>query len=346
MRSCGRSDLSLGQLATLLVIAKAGLVRRIGTSGASADLDPSTLTRNLSCRTTTRIQEVANSSARGRADPVRSPHREGRAIIKRPPQPRGRKARQRASRKTWPRAGRGAHQIFRAHGADASSADPSAPLFVHLFARRKCVRVSFRKERTGASSEGPAAGRPPSSPRANMSIRYEKSGNGPLPRAPAHDPTQLEYFLPLSRSPLPQAHGYAVDLPGHGLAISLDPAATPDEPYLRDAIATFIKRLDLRDVTLRKRSAGPVIAPSPSPSWRRLAGRVRAALRAQSYGHYETRSGDGIRRGNLFANVIVAALCRSPCSEPSSRQLENRAILAGRHGPMDTTMPAIYPPIS
>ena len=82
-----------GQLAMLLVIAKAGLVRRIDI-GRITDLDPSTLTRNLPLLLEDDwIEEVANSSD-GRGNPVRITAK-GRAIIKKAVAP-WKKAQQRA----------------------------------------------------------------------------------------------------------------------------------------------------------------------------------------------------------------------------------------------------------
>jgi DNA-binding MarR family transcriptional regulator len=69
-----------GQLVMLIVIAKAGLVRRIDI-GRITDLDPSTLTRNLSLLLDDGwIEEVADSSD-GRGNPVRITAK-GRAIIR------------------------------------------------------------------------------------------------------------------------------------------------------------------------------------------------------------------------------------------------------------------------
>jgi DNA-binding MarR family transcriptional regulator len=69
-----------GQLAMLLVIAKAGPIRRIDI-GRITDLDPSTLTRNLSLLLEDDwIDEVTNSND-GRGNPVRITAK-GRAIIR------------------------------------------------------------------------------------------------------------------------------------------------------------------------------------------------------------------------------------------------------------------------
>lgn len=159
-----------------------------------------------------------------------------------------------------------------------------------------------------------------------LSIRYEKSGNGP-PLVLLHTiRTQLEYFRYLAPLLAGRYTVYAVDLPGHGQS-PIDHAAKFDEPYFRDAIATFIKRLDLQDVTLVGESIGAVIALTVASE---LPGRVKAVFALNPY-DYETRYGDGIRRGNLFANVIVGTL-QIPVVGRIFAQLENRAILGAVMG--------------
>jgi pimeloyl-ACP methyl ester carboxylesterase len=154
-----------------------------------------------------------------------------------------------------------------------------------------------------------------------LSIRYEKIGSEP-PLLLLHTiRTQLEYFRYLAPLLAGSYTVYAVDLPGHGQS-PIDPTARFDEPYLREAITAFIKRLDLKDLTLVGESIGAVLALTVASE---LPGRVKAVFALNPY-DYETRYGDGIRRGNLFANVIVGCL-QIPVLGAAFAHLENRAIL-------------------
>ena len=136
-----------------------------------------------------------------------------------------------------------------------------------------------------------------------VNLRYQKSGDGP-PLVLLHTiRTQIEYFRSLAPFLAEKFTVYAVDLPGHGFS-SVDTAQQYDEPYLRWGIVEFLKSLDLRDVTMVGESIGAVVAltvASEAPE------RVKAVYAFNAY-DYETRYGDGIRRGNWFANVIIGSL--------------------------------------
>jgi len=136
-----------------------------------------------------------------------------------------------------------------------------------------------------------------------VSLRYQKSGNGP-PLVLLHTiRTQLEYFRSLAPLLAENFTVYAVDMPGHGFS-SVDTTQQYDEPYLRWGIVEFLKSLDLRDVTMVGESIGAVVAltvASEGPE------RIKAVYAFNPY-DYETRYGDGIRRGNGFANVIIGSL--------------------------------------
>jgi pimeloyl-ACP methyl ester carboxylesterase len=136
-----------------------------------------------------------------------------------------------------------------------------------------------------------------------LSLRYQVSGNGP-PLVLLHTiRTQLEYFRALAPLLAEKFTVYAVDLPGHGHS-SIDRSAQYDEPYLRNGIVGFLKALDLRDVTLVGESIGAVLALTAAAD---VPERIRAVYALNTYDH-ETRYGDGIRRGNWFANLIIGSL--------------------------------------
>ena len=136
-----------------------------------------------------------------------------------------------------------------------------------------------------------------------LSLRYEKSGSGP-PLLLLHTiRTQLEYFRDLV--PLLDRHFtvYAVDLPGHGRS-PVDSKAQYDEPYLRKGVVGFLEALNLRDVTIVGESIGAVLSLTAAAE---VTDRIREVFALNTY-DYETRYGDGIRRGNWFANLIIGSL--------------------------------------
>jgi len=136
-----------------------------------------------------------------------------------------------------------------------------------------------------------------------VSLRYQKSGNGP-PLLLLHTiRTQLEYFRSLAPLLAENFTVYAVDMPGHGFS-SVDTTQEYDEPYLRWGIVEFLKSLDLRDVTMVGESIGAVVALTVASE---VPERIEAVYAFNPY-DYETRYGDGIRRGSGFANVIIGSL--------------------------------------
>ena len=165
-----------------------------------------------------------------------------------------------------------------------------------------------------------------------LSMRYQKTGDGP-PLVLMHTiRTQLEYFRYLAPLLADNFTVYAVDLPGHGHS-RIDPAALYDEPYLRQGIIQFIERLDLRDVTLVGELIGAVLALTVAAA---VPQRIRSVFALNTY-DYETRYADGLRRGNLFVNVIVGSL-QIPVIGPINASLENRIVLrkimgGGYHDP-------------
>ncbi|WP_245266266.1 alpha/beta fold hydrolase [Bradyrhizobium sp. WSM1743] len=165
-----------------------------------------------------------------------------------------------------------------------------------------------------------------------LSIRFQKTGSGP-PLLLMHTiRTQLEYF----RSLVPLLAGshtvYAIDLPGHGHS-PIDPSASFDEPYFRWAVIRFIEELDLTDMTLVGESIGGALALTVAAS---LPQRVKRVYAINPY-DYETRYGDGLRRGNWLANFIIGSL-QVPVLGAINASLENRMILGkimggGYHDP-------------
>jgi pimeloyl-ACP methyl ester carboxylesterase len=154
-----------------------------------------------------------------------------------------------------------------------------------------------------------------------LSLRYMKLGEG-SPLVLLHTiRTQIEYFRELAPL-LAQKHTvYLIDLPGHGRS-SIDPDAPCDEPYMRAAIVAFLEKLDLRDVIMVGESIGAVLSLTAAAA---VPDRVRAVYALNTY-DYETRFGDGIRRGNWFANFIIGGL-QVPIFGPIAGSLEDRFIL-------------------
>jgi pimeloyl-ACP methyl ester carboxylesterase len=160
----------------------------------------------------------------------------------------------------------------------------------------------------------------------DLSLRYVKLGDGP-PLLLLHTiRTQLEYFRDLAPLLAKNYTVYAVDLPGHGHS-PIDTAAPFDESYLRNGVVGFLNALDLRDVTLVGESIGAVLALTAAAE----APDCVSAVYALNTYDYETRFGDGIRRGNTFANAIIGGL-QVPVSGPVGGALENRFVLGAIMG--------------
>jgi pimeloyl-ACP methyl ester carboxylesterase len=125
---------------------------------------------------------------------------------------------------------------------------------------------------------------------------------------------------------------YAIDLPGHGHS-PIDPSASFDEPYFRQAVIRFIEELNLSDVTIVGESIGGALALTVAAS---LPQSVKRVYAINPY-DYETRYGDGIRRGNWFANFIIGSL-QIPVLGAINASLENKIVLGkimggGYHDP-------------
>ncbi|RZN12760.1 alpha/beta hydrolase [Bradyrhizobium genosp. SA-3] len=165
-----------------------------------------------------------------------------------------------------------------------------------------------------------------------LSVRFQKTGNGP-PLLLIHTiRTQLEYFRSLAPLLAGSHTVYAIDLPGHGHS-PIDSTASFDEPYFRRAVIGFIDEFDLSDVTIVGESIGGALALTVAAS---LPQRVKRVYAINPY-DYETRYGDGIRRGNWLANFIIGSL-QIPVLGAMNASLENKMILGkimggGYHDP-------------
>ncbi|MBA3695815.1 MAG: alpha/beta hydrolase [Methylotenera sp.] len=131
-------------------------------------------------------------------------------------------------------------------------------------------------------------------------LRYLKAGSGE-PLVLLHTiRTQLDYFQEVIPMLSQNYTVYAIDLPGHGYS-SIEKEADYDEPYFRSAVVSFIEKLNLENVTLAGESIGAVIALTVASQ---LPDRIKAIISSNPY-DYEKRYGDGLRRGNLFANFVI-----------------------------------------
>ena len=133
-----------------------------------------------------------------------------------------------------------------------------------------------------------------------ITLRYLKTGYG-APMILLHTiRTQLDYFQEVIPALAKHYTIYAVDLPGHGYS-SIDTKASYDEPYFRRAIIDFIEKLNLSDVSIVGESIGGVIALTVASQ---LPERAKNVIASNPY-DYDTRYGDGLRRGNFIASFII-----------------------------------------
>lgn len=134
-------------------------------------------------------------------------------------------------------------------------------------------------------------------------LRYLKTGQGE-PLLLMHTiRTQLDYFEAVIPTLAKHYTVYAVDLPGHGYS-SIDKHAAYDEPYLRKGMIGFVEEMGFENLTLVGESIGAVLALTIASQ---LPQRVKRVVASNTY-DYDKRYGDGIRRGNGFANFIIGNL--------------------------------------
>lgn len=135
----------------------------------------------------------------------------------------------------------------------------------------------------------------------NLSVRYLKQGSG-KPLILLHTiRTQLEYFESIIPQLAQKYTVYAIDLAGHGYS-SIDLTASYDEPYFRKTVISFIKELDLTEITLVGESIGAVLALTVASE---LKSRVKKVIASNPY-DYDKKYGDGVRRGNFLANFVIS----------------------------------------
>jgi len=135
----------------------------------------------------------------------------------------------------------------------------------------------------------------------NLSVRYLKQGSG-KPLILLHTiRTQLEYFESIIPQLAQKYTVYAIDLAGHGYS-SIDLTASYDEPYFRKTVISFIKKLDLTEITLVGESIGAVLALTVASE---LKSRVKRVIASNPY-DYDKKYGDGVRRGNFLANFVIS----------------------------------------
>ncbi len=135
----------------------------------------------------------------------------------------------------------------------------------------------------------------------NITLRYLKVGEG-SPLILMHTiRTQLDYFEDVIPALAKNHTVYAVDLPGHGYS-SIDQQANYDEPYMRAAVIAFIEKLGLTNVTLVGESIGGVLGLTVAAS---KPDNISKVVASNTY-DYDRRYADGVRRGNFFANIVLA----------------------------------------
>jgi pimeloyl-ACP methyl ester carboxylesterase len=135
-----------------------------------------------------------------------------------------------------------------------------------------------------------------------LTLRYLRTGTG-QPLVLLHTiRTQLDYFRGIIPKLSEHFTVYAIDLPGHGQS-SIDLDQRYDEPYFRQSIRGCIEALDLKDVLIAGESIGAVLALTVASE---LPDRIRAVVASNAY-DYDTRYGDGVRRGGVIANIAIGS---------------------------------------
>jgi len=155
-----------------------------------------------------------------------------------------------------------------------------------------------------------------------LTLRYRRTGAG-RPLVLLHTiRTQLDYFRDIIPRLSEHFTVYAVDLPGHGHS-SIDLNQRFDEPYFRRTVRAFIEALDLKDVLIAGESIGAVLALTVASE---IPERVSAVVASNAY-DYDTRYGDGVRRGNSIANIAIGSYA-IPVIGAISAALENPIALS------------------
>lgn len=152
-------------------------------------------------------------------------------------------------------------------------------------------------------------------------IRYKVFGSG-KPLILLHTiRNRLEYFdrvIPLLESSFTI---YALDLPGFG-GSPVNKAVNYDEPFITQALAEFIEKNKLSQLTLAGESIGGVLCATVATT---LPEKVDQIFMFNPY-DYDTVFGEGVRRANLFARFIIWSMSL-PIIGNGVAALENRLIL-------------------
>ncbi|SOE65043.1 Pimeloyl-ACP methyl ester carboxylesterase [Burkholderia sp. YR290] len=150
-------------------------------------------------------------------------------------------------------------------------------------------------------------------------VRYVRAGKGPALVLLHSIRTQLDLFQRVIPKLTDYFTVYAFDYPGFGWS-EIVPGADYREPAMREHVVSFIKRLDLRDVTLAGESMGATLALTTAAV---LGDRVKQVVAFNPYDYLP-----GVERANLLASVIIKSV-RAPVIGPTFAAMESRATLAG-----------------
>ncbi|MEJ0003658.1 MAG: alpha/beta fold hydrolase [Pararobbsia sp.] len=150
-------------------------------------------------------------------------------------------------------------------------------------------------------------------------VRYLRAGKGPALVLLHTIRTQLDVFQRVIPKLAEHFTVYAFDFPGFGWS-EIVPGADYREPAMRAHVVDFIKRLDLRDVTLAGESMGATLALTAAAV---LGDRVKQVVAFNAYDYVP-----GVERANLLASMIIKSV-RAPVIGSIFAAMESRATLAG-----------------
>jgi pimeloyl-ACP methyl ester carboxylesterase len=150
-------------------------------------------------------------------------------------------------------------------------------------------------------------------------VRYLRAGQGPALVLLHSIRTQLDLFQRVIPKLVGHFTVYAFDYPGFGWS-EIVPGADCGEPAMRQHVARFIERLDLRNITLAGESMGATLALTTAAV---MGDRVKRVVAFNTYDYLP-----GVERANLLASVIIKSV-RAPLIGPIFASMESRATLAG-----------------
>lgn len=150
-------------------------------------------------------------------------------------------------------------------------------------------------------------------------IRYLRAGQGPTLVLLHSIRTELDLFQRVIPKLTSHFTVYAFDFPGFGWS-DIMPGADYREPAMRQHVVNFIKRLDLRDVTLAGESMGATLALTAASV---LGDRVKQVVAFNPYDYLP-----GVERANLLASLIIKSV-RAPVIGAAFAAMESKSSLAG-----------------